>query len=127
MVVCFVRHTSTYASKPPEPCFVVLTKIQQLEMSVDFQLNLFDHIIQPILLYASEVGGFEKPVMIERIHFKYCRRILRVKQLTPTFMVCGVLRICQPNIIKLRMILYWIKSAGECNGPMYQLHQCNKC
>ena len=40
--------------------FAVIRKSRKLNLPVDIQLKLFDHMIAPILLYGSEIWGYEK-------------------------------------------------------------------
>ena len=70
--------------------FAVFKSIRQLDMLIDCQLKLFDQVIQPVLLYGSEVWGFENTVLLERVQLKFCKYILNVKQSTPDY---GVWRI----------------------------------
>lgn len=41
----------------------------------------------PILLYGCEVWGFSNLDVIERVHLKFCKLILHVKNITPNFIV----------------------------------------
>ena len=44
-------------------------------------------MIEPILLYSSEVWGYENLKILEQIHLKFCKRILKVRNTTPNFIV----------------------------------------
>jgi hypothetical protein len=46
-------------------------------------------MIEPILLYGSEVWGYEHLKVIEHIQLKFCKRILKVGNTTPHFMIYG--------------------------------------
>jgi hypothetical protein len=46
---------------------------------------MFDSMIEPILLYGSEVWGYENFKVIEQIQLKFCKRILKVRNTTPHF------------------------------------------
>ena len=46
------------------------------------KLLLFDKMIVPILLYGSEVWGIYGYKEIDKLHLKFCKRILSVKQQT---------------------------------------------
>jgi hypothetical protein len=37
---------------------------------------LFDSLVEPIILYGSEVWGFENIQIMEKINLKFCKRIL---------------------------------------------------
>ena len=64
----------------------------------------------PILLYGSEIWGYENCDLIESFHFKYCKRLLHLKASTPKAMVYGELgRYPMQIFIKSRMISFWAK------------------
>jgi hypothetical protein len=61
------------------------------KLSVKIQLDLFDKMIKPILLYGCEVWGFGKNEVLERVHLKFCKILLKLKSSTPNYMVYGEL------------------------------------
>ncbi len=90
--------------------FAVISKARKLNLPVDIQLHLFDSVVQPILLYGSEVWGFEDCKNIERVHLKFCKIVMGVSQFTTSAMVYGELGRSPVSIaIKTRMIAYWHK------------------
>ncbi|XP_071104288.1 uncharacterized protein [Haliotis cracherodii] len=105
--------------------YAVFRKIRILEIPIDCQLKLFDQLVQPVLLYGSEVWGFENTVVIERVHLKFCKYILKLKQSTPDYMVYGELgRYPLSIFIKIRMISYWCKltsSQTSLSSVVYKL------
>jgi hypothetical protein len=63
-----------------------------------------------LLLYGCEIWGFGKNDMIERVHLKFCKLLLRLKVSTPNCMVYGELGRYPLEIdMKVRMISYWYK------------------
>ncbi len=42
-------------------------------LPVDIQLKLFDTMVMPILLYGSEVWGYENLDLLEQISFQVCK------------------------------------------------------
>ena len=79
-------------------------------LSIKCQLDLLDKIVKPILLYGCEIWGFGKNDIIERVHLKFCKLLLRLKVSTPNFMVYGELGRYSLEIdIKERKISYWCK------------------
>ena len=58
-----------------------LFKLEVISSKIDFELetklNLFDTLIQPILLYGCEIWGHENVEQIEIFHRNFLRRILR--------------------------------------------------
>ena len=90
--------------------FALLRRSRQLDLPIDLQLELFDSLIMPILLYGCEIWGFENITMIEKIHLKYLKYIIGLKQSTPTCMVLGETGRYPLSIsIRCRMISYWSK------------------
>ena len=67
--------------------FSLIKKSTKLGLDFDIQLQLFDSLILPILLYGCEVWGFKKIDMLERLHLQYCKILLNVKKCTPDAMV----------------------------------------
>ena len=45
--------------------FSVLRKTKKLNLPIDMQLQMFDCMVVPILLYGSEIYGYEKSDIIE--------------------------------------------------------------
>ena len=65
-------------------------------------------MVEPILLYGSEIWGYENIKIIEQVHLGFCKRILKVRSFTPNFMVYEELRRYPLEIrVKIRMISFW--------------------
>ena len=47
-------------------------------LSVKIQLDLFDKMVKPILLYGCEVWGFSNNDIIEKVHLKICKLLLHL-------------------------------------------------
>lgn len=71
--------------------FSILTQIKKLCLSIDIQLQLFDSMVKPILLYGSEVWGSENNSIIFQFQLKFYKYILKLKMSTPSVMVLGEL------------------------------------
>ncbi|XP_067657832.1 uncharacterized protein [Haliotis asinina] len=107
---CFCKGIKRLHAQASRAMYAVLRKIRMLDMPLDCQLKMFDQIVQPILLYASEVWGYENTQLIERLHLKFCKYILKVKMTTPDYMVYGELGRYPLDIsIKIRMLSHWCK------------------
>ena len=79
------------ADQARKAMFSVLKKSRKLQLPVDLQLQLFDSMVIPILLYGSEITGFENSEILERICIEFYKIILNVKKTTPNVMLYGEL------------------------------------
>ena len=94
--------------------YEIIKKSRKLNLSIDTQIDMFDKMVTPILLYGCELWGFENVDIIERLHLRFCKLVLNLKKSTPNFMIYGELARYPLYInIRLRMIDYWI---GILNG-----------
>ena len=88
--------------------YSVLKKGRQNNLSIECQLELFDKMVLPILIYGSEIWGFENIDILERVHLQFCKIILHLKQPTPNFIVYAELGRYPITVsVKLRMINFW--------------------
>ena len=69
----------------------LLSKTYQFHLPIDILLELFDQLVLPILLYGSEVWGFEVINELEIFHKKFCKQIMNVRKTTANCMVLGEL------------------------------------
>ena len=105
--------------------FAVYRRIKKQPIPVDLQLKLFDSLVEPILLYGSEVWGFENTCSREKHHLQFCEKILQVRATTPSYIIYGKLG-CYPLSIKikLRMISFWnrfISNENILSSKLYKL------
>ena len=62
----------------------------------------------PVLLYGSEIWGYENNDLTEKLNLKFCRKILRVNNSTSGCMVLGELvRYPLQLFVDQRMLNYW--------------------
>ena len=66
---------------------VLFKRIRNLDMPIDLQLYLFDHVILPIALYGCEIWGFENSQIIEKLHNDFLRQIINLRKSTPIYML----------------------------------------
>ena len=72
--------------------------------------KLFDSQVAPMLLYASEIWGFEPQPQIERVHTFACKKFLNVPVNTPNDLVYGDLGRYPLYILSMvRCVKYWFR------------------
>ena len=87
--------------------YSLIKKSRSLLLPTDLQIELFDKLVKPILLYGSEVWGFGIFDVLERTVLKFLKFILNMKSSTPNFMVYGQTGFFPINIdIHCRVIAY---------------------
>jgi len=55
----FAKSKELQKSQAERAMFCLLNRCRKLDLSIDVQLDLFDRIVAPILLYGSEIWGYE--------------------------------------------------------------------
>ena len=76
----FTRNNQRLFDQARKAMFSVLKKLRKLLLPIDIQLQMFDTMVLPILLYGSEVTGFENHSMLERLCLQFYKIILNVKK-----------------------------------------------
>ena len=71
--------------------FGLLSRSRTLNLPIDIQLQLFDVLFAPIVLYGSEIWSYENCELIEKLHLRYCKFLLKVNDKTYRNMVYGEL------------------------------------
>jgi len=93
-----------------------------VSLNITEKLKLFDSMIAPILHYGSEVWGFHKAPDIERVHLKFLKRLLNVKQQTTNTIVYGELgRFPMIIMRKIRILKFWSKLLRSPDSIEYRL------
>ena len=65
------NHQKIPSKKATKAMYGLLQKCRKHKLSIECQLDTFDKTILPILLYGSEIWGFENIDIIERIHLHF--------------------------------------------------------
>jgi hypothetical protein len=88
--------------------YAILSKSRKMCLPVDIQIQLFDVMVMPILLYGSEVWGYENIDSVERVHKKFLKHLLYLNSSTTTCMVYRETG-CYPMkvYINTRVIGFW--------------------
>ncbi len=122
----FNKSISRQISQAKRAMYGLLTKSRKLNLPIDLQLELFNQLVLPILLYGSEVWGYQNIEHIERFHRKYLKQTLKLNKSTPNCMVYG--ESAQRNLsitVDQRMINYWLRiqnsKESKLSNIMYRL------
>ena len=106
----FLKTKKHIADQANIALFSLMRKIRHLSLLIDMQIDLFNKMIKPILLYGCELWGFGNIDIIERVQLKFIKHILHLKKSTPSFMIYGELGV-YPLIIDIqsRTVSFWAK------------------
>ena len=116
-------------SQARKAMFLLFKKASKLQLPVDIQCQLFDHMVLPILLYGSEIWGFQDIKQIEVFHRKFMKYILHLHSCTPSCMVYGELGRTELIVhVKCRMLNFWSNivtgKRSKFSHIMYKVMRC---
>ena len=134
----FAKTKKYLSEQANKAMFSLLRKIRRLNLPISMQIDLFNKIIKPILLYGSEIYGFGNIDILERVQLKFLKYILNQKASTPSFMIYGETGVTPLVIdIKSRIISFWTKVSDIRNNQsklstrfyliLRSLYEDNKC
>ena len=83
----FVKAKTRIVQLANKAMFLLLKRIQNLDLPLDLQLKLFDHTVLPVLTYGCEIWGYENTEHIEKVHNDFLRKVTRSKRSTPMYMI----------------------------------------
>ena len=66
----FLNAKKDRVSKGTQAMYSVLKKGRLNNLSIECQLDLFDKIVKPVLLYGCEIWGYGNNNIIEKVHLK---------------------------------------------------------
>jgi hypothetical protein len=69
--------------------FLKLDRLYNL--SIKCQLDFFDKMVKPVLLYGCEIWGMGNNDILERVHLTFCKSLLNLRTSTPSCKVYGEL------------------------------------
>ena len=105
---CFSESRKKLVNQAQKSLFSIYKNIRNQNIPIDLQLKIVDAIVEPILLYGSEIWGYENIEIIEQVHLGFCKRILKIISSTPNCMVYEELGQYPLEIrVKIRMISFW--------------------
>ena len=120
----FVLNNQYVVGKALKAMHVLRKNINKYDVPPKIALQLFDSFVGSILNYACPVWGFTKSKDLERVHLKFCKSLLGVKQSTCTAAVYGELGRYPLYINRyVQIIKYWFKLQDSKNillGTLYR-------
>ena len=132
----FVAAKKHIAEQANKALFSLLKKIRSLNLPYDIQIDMFNKMIKPILLYGCEIWGMGNFDVLERIQLKFYKYIFNLKKSTPSYMIYGELGATPLYIeIQSRIISFWAKLivnkenaklSSTVYAAIYSLHERNK-
>ena len=106
----FVLNQQYTSGKALKAMGVLLQKLRKYDLSPKTMCQLFDEFVVAIINYSCEVWGHSKSKQLERIHLKFCKKILNVKLSTSNAGVYGELGRYPIYICRFaRIVKYWFK------------------
>ena len=95
--------------------YSLLSKAKQLDLAADVFLDLVEKLVIPVLLYGSEIWGYESVQHLQVMLNNTMRKFLRVHKSTPTCMIKGELGIKDiSEYVDNRILNHWCNIAtGE--------------
>ena len=101
------KHISNQAKKA---MYCLIKRSKYLCLPIDLQIDLFNKIVKPILLYGCEIWGYGNIDIIERVQLNFLKHILNMKSSTPNCMVYGESGVKPISVdIDTRIISFWSK------------------
>ncbi len=122
----FDKAKQELAKKATRAMFAIIQKGRRMNLEIDLMLKLFDACVMPILLYGSEVWGYERIDVLEKVHTRFCKIILHCSKFTHNSMIYGELGRYPIRLeIDRRMINFWsrlqLESDQKFSCVMYRI------
>ena len=108
----FEKALQKQAAQAKRAMYCMIGKARKLGLPVDIQIHLFNTLIQPILLYGSEIWGYNKLDIIERVQTSFYKQLLKLNGTTPHCTVLGEVGcVKMEDIVKNKMLNFWARLA----------------
>ena len=111
----FNKAKAKQALQAKKDTFSIITKIKQLNLTFETSIELFERLIIPVLLYGSEIWGYENPKQLQTMVNNVMRKFLKLHKSTPICMINGELGLKEiSEYIENRMMNFWFQvETGE--------------
>ena len=109
-------------------CYVaIVTKSRRLSLPLDILFELFDRVVLPVVLYASEIYGHNDSCIkkLEILQRSLYKKTLKLSKSTPSVMIYGETGTTPLHItIEKRMVGYWLQILmGSSSKLNYQIYK----
>ena len=74
----FFKTRQHIAAQGKKAVYGLLKKVRNMQLPVDMQVELFNKLLKPILLYGCEILGFGNVDVIERVQLKFIKYMLKL-------------------------------------------------
>lgn len=88
----FYQAQKALSNQALKALYSIISLFDSIALNVTEKIRIFDSMVLPILIYSSEVLGFHKAPDIEKVHLKFLKQVLGVRQQTTTSAVLGEFR-----------------------------------
>jgi hypothetical protein len=109
----FNEHIHQTISKGYRSMYALLNKIKYTHYSIEVIINLYDALVNSVLMYGCEMWGISAESSINKLNIienKFYKNVFRLPIRFSTTFVIGELGIYPIDIkIKIRVIKYWLK------------------
>ena len=101
---------SKQVNQASKALFKLSCQCNRLDLPIDVQLELYKVLVLPILLYGSEVWGFENLYQLESFQLKFLKRLLKVHKRTSNCMVYGETGMFKlMKLVECKMLTFWAR------------------
>ena len=125
----FIQGSKTLADKALKARYCLFECLKGTKAPINRMLNLFDSQVASILNYGAEVWGFISAESIERVHRKFCKRVLSVKLSTNNYGIYKELGRYPLFITRqIRIVKYWLNLATntKSNCILSSVYSCTE-
>ena len=115
------KHLSEQASRA---LYSLNSLFQSTQLCIQDKLKLFDALVSPIMNYGCGIWGFHNSKDIEKVHLRFLKQILNVRQQTSNMIVYGELARVPFNVIReVRIIKYWFKILADPFSLLFKVYK----
>ena len=123
----FIKAIEQHISRAKRAMFAIVTKSRRLSLPLDILFELFERVVLPVVLHASEIYGHNDSCIkkLEIFQRSFYKKALKLSKSTPSAMIYGKTGSTPLHItIEKRMIGYWLQilmgSGSKLNYQIYK-------